>query len=463
VAWALLFEAASDMSASPPRSSTATQTVTANASAPPAGAFAADTQLNWLARYIPIQDHLTGAAAASLLEVGSGARGLACVLPVGPAKRFVGVDTSFAAAPAPSMIALAYDGRRLPFRDGAFHTVVSMDTLEHVPPAQRPAFITDLARVAASRVILGFPARMGADGDGLDGERFLQALFRALGAGDPDWLHEHEALGLPRADEVEAQLGALDGCTTTRLPTTGGLVNLMAVLLDVLPGARAWVDPVLQRHRVELEAWFRAGAFGPGSRAVYLIERRQPREALVTLTPTGAPGARGSLARGLACPDCDGGLDEPPAASAGAAGLVCAGCQRIFPAGTHGIVSLTPSPGPVTFHLAPTDWLGTTDWIAPVHNYLCAFPAGAACRLWIDVDPAQLSAAEAVDLLQPVLAPLGDRPFAEIYLNDDTRERPRGARVIALRPRAGGTLFDFTAAWFRAQAGGATAAEGPRA
>ena len=155
--------------------------------------------------------------------------------------RFVGIDTKFAGAPASSMIPFAYDGGRLPFRDGAFHTVVSMDTLEHVPPPQRRWFIQELARVASARVIAGFPAVGEAVGDGLRGERFLQGLFRALGMGDPDWLHEHEELGLPRAIEVEEILNGLDGRSWRRLPTTGSLVNLMAVLIDVLPGTRPWL------------------------------------------------------------------------------------------------------------------------------------------------------------------------------------------------------------------------------
>ena len=54
----------------------------------------------------------------SLLEVGSGARGLSCILPngagAGGAPRFVGIDMKFAGPPAAAMAALTYDGGRLP-------------------------------------------------------------------------------------------------------------------------------------------------------------------------------------------------------------------------------------------------------------------------------------------------------------------------------------------------------------
>jgi hypothetical protein len=412
--------------------------------------FPPDTQLNWLARYLPIKDHLGPDALDSLLEVGSGARGLSCilsrvtgdVLARGPV-RFVGIDTKFAGAPASSMIPFAYDGGRLPFRDGAFHTVVSMDTLEHVPPPQRRWFIQELARVASARVIAGFPAVVEAGGDGLHGERFLQGLFRALGMGDPDWLHEHEELGLPRAIEVEEILNGLDGRSWRRLPTTGSLVNLMAVLIDVLPGTRPWLAPLLDAQGAALEAWFRASMFGPTDRAVYVIERHQPGAPLISLA-TAVGGATTALARALICPDCDGGLQDA------SSGLVCAGCGRGFLRDAQGIISLLRSEGPVTFRGAP-NWLAGVDWVVAVHNYLHAFAPTDTCVLWLDVDPAQLSAAEALKLLQPVLTPFGERPFAELFLNDDPTGRPPRGRVVAL-PTGKDALYACSGEWFRARA-----------
>ena len=410
--------------------------------------FAPDTQLNWLARYVPIKDQLGDAALASLLEVGSGSRGLSCILsPAHLGARFVAVDMKFAGPPAPSMIPFAYAGGPLPFRTSAFHTVVSMDTLEHVPPAQRRAFIQDLARVSSARVITGFPAIGDGGGDGLHGERFLQGLFRALGMGDPDWLHEHEEHGLPRAREVEAILDQLEGWTWRRLPTTGSLVNLMAVLIDVLPGTRPWVAPLLEARGAEIEAWLRAGMFGPSDRAVYALERRQPAAPIVSLRPD-ASASWGAVARALVCPDCGGAFDQTPVSTA-AQSLTCAGCRRVFRPDGQGIVGLVPSPGRVTFRLAP-DWLGSGGWATAVHGYLNAFAAEDPCVLWLDVDPAQLTDAQAFERLRPVLAGFGQRAFAEIFLNDDLRNHPRG-RVVTI-PAGEAALSGCSPAWFRAQA-----------
>ena len=431
--------------------------------------FPPDTQLSALARYLPIKEHLGDAALASLLEVGSGVRGLSCVLPGGGggvAARFVGIDTRLAGTPAPSMIPFAYEGGRLPFRDGAFHTVVSMNTVEHIPPARRRWFIGELARVSSARLILGFPVVGETGGDGLRGEGPLQELLRALGVGDPDWLHESDARELPCATDVEEILSELDGRSWRRLATTSSLVSLMAVLVDVLPGTRSWLAPLLDSHGPALEAWLRAGMFGPSDRAAYLIERRHPTAPLVSLTSAAVagaaspPGPSASLARGLVCPDCEGGLQEPaslaPSSSPSpSSGLTCTGCQRSFPRDARGVIALARSEGPVTFRLAPR-WLSGEDWVPAVHNYLQTFGASDPCVLWLDVDPAQLSLTEALQLLRPVLAPFGDRTFAEIFMNDEPAGRPQRGRVVPLPADSKG-LQGCGGEWFRAHVGGADA------
>lgn len=48
-------------------------------------------------------------------------------------------------------------GARLPFDDASFDVVTSLDTLEHVPPADRARFLGELHRVAAKLVVLSAP------------------------------------------------------------------------------------------------------------------------------------------------------------------------------------------------------------------------------------------------------------------------------------------------------------------
>ena len=102
--------------------------------------------LNWLTRYTPaalaaLHD------AGSILDVGCGPHGLACIAPDVP---FVGADVAFDGEPAASMVAVVLqDAPELPFPDDAFDTVLCLDVLEHVPPAERAPFVRELARVAA--------------------------------------------------------------------------------------------------------------------------------------------------------------------------------------------------------------------------------------------------------------------------------------------------------------------------
>lgn len=401
------------------------------------------TQLNWLVRYVPIKPHLTAPALGSLIEVGSGARGLASVLD----SSFVGIDVRIDGRPAPSMYPFSYDGGRVPFKSSAFHTVVSMDTLEHVPPRNRGDFIQELLRIAACQVILGFPTDSGKP----KGEDFMRTLFLKLGLGEPTWLTEHDEFGLPPARDVEAILDRLEDWTWRPLPAVGDLVNLLVALGDIIPGTLPTIQPVLQHHAAELEAWVSAGTFGPANRRVYLIERRQPRAPLVDLDRPA------SLIAAIACPNCAAEVDIV------APGIRCRSCRCAFAPDANGVFRLHQTAGPaagtaagpeLTFTLTP-DW-SNRDWLVPVHNYLHAFAADDPCRLWITVDPAQRSAETALAMVRPLMLPFGDQPFPEVYLSETAVDAATRATVISLSAERA-RLPEYTSEWFRRhrQAGGA--------
>ena len=123
--------------------------------------------LTWLARYAPLRDVLLvadGGTRGSLLDVGSGHTGVACL---GAGAPFVGVDVQFTDAVAPSMLALRVAPGPLPFADAAFDTVVSVDALEHVPPPDRAAFVGEIARCAARRAVIACPSDEAAGIDAL--------------------------------------------------------------------------------------------------------------------------------------------------------------------------------------------------------------------------------------------------------------------------------------------------------
>ena len=176
--------------------------------APSATAIAArlggGVQLNQLVRMEPVLALVRELGpSGTLLDVGSGSRGLAPWLPAG--WRVTAADSSFddyGSASGPSgqaAEAVVADVRELPFEDAQFDAVVALDLLEHVPPADRPQALAELRRVTRRRLVVACPA--GADALAAD-RRLANGLKRP-----PGWLDEHIANGFPERGEVVAALG----------------------------------------------------------------------------------------------------------------------------------------------------------------------------------------------------------------------------------------------------------------
>lgn len=121
----------------------------------------------------------------------------------------------------PSRFALA-DGARLPFADGAFDVVVSLDTLEHVPQAQRDRLLAELGRVTRGWALVACPCATDgvADADAAVlsvverrfGEAFptVAVLREHLGYGHPDPAAVRAALEAGGADVAQVPSGRLD-------------------------------------------------------------------------------------------------------------------------------------------------------------------------------------------------------------------------------------------------------------
>lgn len=87
-------------------------------------------------------------------------------------------------------------GARLPFATGAFDVVAAFDTLEHVPPPLRDAFVAECTRVARRYVFLAGPydaPRVAA------AEELLQEFLRRRLNWEHRYLQEHRDHGLPSA------------------------------------------------------------------------------------------------------------------------------------------------------------------------------------------------------------------------------------------------------------------------
>jgi len=90
--------------------------------------------------------------------------------------------------------AVLADALALPFSDGSFDAVVSLDALEHVPPRRRAAFVKEMGRVTRDALLLTAPfdaPRVAEAESILDG--FLRHRLKL----DHRFLGEHLANGLP--------------------------------------------------------------------------------------------------------------------------------------------------------------------------------------------------------------------------------------------------------------------------
>ncbi|XQA65695.1 class I SAM-dependent methyltransferase [Xanthomonas sacchari] len=93
------------------------------------------------------------------------------------------------------------DATDLPFVEGEFDAVVSLDVLEHIPASLRKKAVAEMARVSSRVVVVGFPPNrpwvQAAEVDAND-------RWRELFGEDYVWLQEHKEFGLVDTDEVAA-------------------------------------------------------------------------------------------------------------------------------------------------------------------------------------------------------------------------------------------------------------------
>ena len=168
-----------------------------------------------------------------ILEVGSGAAGVTTFLkfPV------VGVDTAFertADIGTPYLIQVPASAAELPFEDADFDVVLSLEMLEHLPAAIRPAALSEMFRVLrpGGRMIVTFPA----DESAAKLDRRLNEAFRGRHGEDHPWSIEHIREGVPATPEVVAlmeQIADGDASVTVRKHDPGWSWMLHQTLFSV--------------------------------------------------------------------------------------------------------------------------------------------------------------------------------------------------------------------------------------
>jgi SAM-dependent methyltransferase len=190
-------------------------------------------------RYDAVLEHLSRGRPERVLEVGSGPVGLARYWRSG----VVGVDQGFPSPPVHALRPTVGSAVKLPFENGSFPVVISIDMLEHLPAADRAAAVSEMVRVSRDAVILAAPCGPAA--------RVAEAaLIRSWPGALPDWLAEHQAAGLPDREDLDALLDAAmsqHGRRGDRHWRSGGSVAAWLPMTKTLrhPGSRLLAQPAL--------------------------------------------------------------------------------------------------------------------------------------------------------------------------------------------------------------------------
>jgi SAM-dependent methyltransferase len=385
--------------------------------------------LNWLTRYAPLMAELeldeSGALRESVLDVGCGPYGLSIIA---PEATFAGVEVIFEEPVAPRMAAIRYDAGPLPFEDGAFDSVISLDVLEHVPHEARAGFVAELVRVSAHRVFLACPSD-----EAVWAEEVLKQVYAAQGIALPTWLNEHDEHGLPTAQEIGSYVSAVPGTTARPLTMPNGLLSAVTVLADVVPGLAEHAAVEWARNRAQWQSLFGAATFGDCYRKGWVIERDARRTALVS-----AGDLRTSMWAATRCPACG-----RAALAAESVGVRCGNCGHAAGPDASGAVDLrapAPAAAPAVplpsrpgdaLVLRPARWSRPMDWLPALSAYVVWVPAGREVTLYLDARNADVETELLRSLIESVCSFVsGGQEYAAIGLMEGSVEPPAGAEPV---------------------------------
>lgn len=157
-----------------------------------------------LAVAIKIRDMAAG-RKMTVLDVGAAESMVRDFLPLNQFQVYgVDLDGKRLASSDAEKFSVVADGCNLPFLDGAFDIVVSVDCLEHVPEDRRVRYLQELQRVARRGVILHFPAVGPPEFQGDEFESRFRDSYSLTFRRD-QFIEEHLQNGLPVVGQVAAQ------------------------------------------------------------------------------------------------------------------------------------------------------------------------------------------------------------------------------------------------------------------
>ncbi|MFA6002359.1 MAG: class I SAM-dependent methyltransferase [Thermoleophilia bacterium] len=152
-------------------------------------------------RYLPLVRILRGAGVRKVLEVGSGDLG---ITPYSHDFELTGLDRSFERE-NPAMDQVVGTAARLPFEDHSFDAVISVDSLEHIPPDSRESVLSEMLRTASGMVVIAVPSGAGAEAQ----DRILDERYSRVRGEDYPFFRDHLENGLPGSEDVQMMINKL--------------------------------------------------------------------------------------------------------------------------------------------------------------------------------------------------------------------------------------------------------------
>lgn len=153
-------------------------------------------------RYLPVVRDLENnfEPGVAVLDVGSGEFGLATYC---RAKfDITGTDLDFGKHREKNLKIVKASAEKLPFKDSSFDAVVSVDMMEHLPENIRQKAVSEMIRVAKSKVYISCPR--GWLSEIIDG--LISKYYKLTHKSDLEYLNEHQKYELPSESSIEGYI-----------------------------------------------------------------------------------------------------------------------------------------------------------------------------------------------------------------------------------------------------------------
>ncbi len=218
-------------------------------------------------RYLPVARFLqTLGTRARVLEIGSGSTGITPYLD----REVVGCDIVFPVAVSPRLLPVVARGQ-LPFHDGSFDAVVSLDTLEHVPREHRQMLMDEMFRITRRHIVIGFPEGEAAERH----DARMEAYFVRQNTDVHEYFVEHRQYRIPRPEDMILYLrkaGEKLGCAYTVRKAKNVNIRLRSIFMRTVWSRNQSLQK-LYTMLTGLSRWDRLFHHGVCYRSIYFISK----------------------------------------------------------------------------------------------------------------------------------------------------------------------------------------------